>query len=93
MLEEFMRALVPNAGTLSGALEIARAKLENEDTLRDIAAAISVASKPWARQLARKQISAAANVLPSNYDVANGRVILIELLAELDARRRGVWQE
>ena len=92
-MKEFMRVLVPNAGTLSGALEIARTKLENEDTLRDIAAIISVASKPWARQIARSQINAAANVLPSNYSVADERVILIELLAELDARRRGVWQE
>lgn len=92
-MKEFMRVLVPNAGTLSGALEIARAKLENDNALRDIAAVISVASKPWARQIARSQISAAANVLPSNYDAADERVILIELLAELDARRRGAWQE
>ena len=92
-MKEFMRVLVPNAGTLSGALEIARAKLESEDTLRDIAAIISVASKPWARQIARSQVSAAANVLPSNYNAADERVILIELLAELDARRRGAWQE
>lgn len=92
-MKGFMRVLVPNAGTLSGALEIARAKLENEDALRDIAAVISVASKPWARQLARKRISAASSALPSNYDAANERVILIELLAELDARRRGIWQE
>ena len=92
-MKELMRVLVPNAGTLSGALEIARTKLENEDTLRDIAAVISVASKQWARQIARRQISAAANVLPSNYNVADERVILIELLAELDARRRGAWQE
>lgn len=92
-MKEFMRVLVPNAGTLSGALEIARTKLENEDTLRDIAAVIPVASKPWARQIARSQISAAANVLPSNYNAADERVILIELLAELDARRRGAWQE
>ena len=93
MLEEFMRALVPNAGTLSGALEIARAKLENDNTLRNIAAVIPVASKPWAQKIARRQISAAANVLQSNYDAADERIILIELLAELDARRRGVWQE
>ena len=92
-MKEFMRVLVPNAGTLSGALEIARTKLENEDALRAIAAVISVASKPWARQIARSQIIAAANVLPSNYNAAYERVILIELLAELDARRRGVWQE
>lgn len=92
-MKEFMRVLVPNAGTLSGALEIARTKLENDNALRTIAAVISVASKPWARQIARSQISAAANVLPSSYDVADERVILIELLAELDARRRGVWQE
>ena len=92
-MKGFMRVLVPNAGTLSGALEIAQAKLANEDTLRDIAAVISVASKPWAQQIARSQISAAANVLPSNYDAADERIILIELLAELDARRRGVWQE
>lgn len=92
-MKEFMRVLVPSAGTLSGALEIARAKLENEHTLRDIAAVISVASKPWARQIARSQISAATNVLPVRYDAANERVILVELLAELDARRRGVWQE
>ena len=92
-MKKFMRALVPNAGTLSGALEIARTKLENDNALRDIAAVISVASKPWARQIARSQISAAANVLPSDYNAADERVILIELLAELDARRRGVWQE
>lgn len=92
-MKEFMRALVPNAGTLSGALEIARTKLENEYALRNIAAVISVASKPWARQIARSQISAAANVLPSDYDAADERIILIELLAELDARRRGAWQE
>ena len=92
-MKEFMRVLVPNAGTLSGALEIARTKLENEGALRDIAAVISVASKPWARQIARSQISAAANVLPSNYDVADERVILIDLLAELDARRSGKWEE
>lgn len=92
-MKEFMRVLVPNAGTLSGALEIARAKLENEAALRAIAAVISIASKPWARQIARSQISAAANVLPSNYNVAQERAILIELLAELDARRRGAWQE
>lgn len=92
-MKEFIRVLVPNAGTLSGALEIARTKLENEDALRAIAAVISVASKPWARQIARRQIIAAANVLPSNYNAADERVILIELLAELDARRRGVWQE
>lgn len=92
-MKEFMRVLVPNAGTLSGALEIARTKLENEDALRAIAAVISVASKPWARQIARSQISAAASVLPLNYNVADERVILIELLAELDARRRGTWQE
>ena len=92
-MKEFMRVLVPNAGTLSGALEIARTKLENDNALRDIAAVISIASKPWARQIARSQVSAAANVLPSNYNAAYERVILIELLAELDARRRGVWQE
>lgn len=92
-MKEFMRVLVPNAGTLSGALEIARTKLANDNALRDIAAVISVASKPWARQIARSQISAAANVLPSNYDAADERIILIELLAELDARRRGAWQE
>lgn len=92
-MKEFMRVLVPNAGTLSGALEIARAKLENEDALRNIAAVIPVASKPWAQKIVRSQISAAANVLPSNYDAADERIILIELLAELDARRRGVWQE
>lgn len=92
-MKEFMRVLVPNAGTLSGALEIARTKLENEDALRAIAAVISVASKPWARQIARSQISAAARALPANYNVADERVILTELLAELDARRRGVWQE
>ena len=92
-MKEFMRVLVPNAGTLFGALEIAQTKLANENTLRDIAAVISVASKSWARQIARSQISAAANVLPSNYDAADERLILIELLAELDARRRGVWQE
>ena len=92
-MKELMRVLVPNAGTLSGALEIARTKLENEDTLRYIAAIISVASKPWARQIARRQIIAAANVLPANYTVADERVILIELLAELDARRRGKWEE
>lgn len=92
-MKEFMRVLVPNVGTLSGALEIARAKLESEDALRTIAAVISVAAKPWARQIARSQISAAANVLPSNYNVADERAILIELLAELDARRRGTWQE
>lgn len=93
MFEEFMRVLVPNVGTLSGALEIARAKLENGNALRDIAVVIPVASKPWARQIARSQISAAANVLPSNYNAADERIILIELLAELDARRRGAWQE
>lgn len=92
-MKAFIRVLVPNAGTLSGALEIARTKLENEDTLRDIAVVIPLASKQWARQIARRQISAAANVLPSNYNVADERAILIELLAELDARRRGVWQE
>ena len=75
-MKEFMRVLVPNAGALSDALEIARTKLANEDT-----------------QIARSQISAAAHVLPSNYDAANERGILIELLAELDARRRGIWQE
>lgn len=92
-MKEFMRVLVPNAGTLSGALEIARAKLENDNALRNIAAVIPVASKPWARQIARSRISAAANVLPSNYDAADERVILIELLVELDARRRGAWEE
>ena len=92
-MKTFIRVLVPNAGTLSGALEIARTKLENEDALRAIAAVIPVASKPWARQIARRQISAAANVLPPNYNVADERVILVDLLAELDARRRGVWQE
>lgn len=92
-MKEFMRVLVPNAGTLSGALEIARAKLENDNALRDIAAVIPVASKLWARRIARSRISAAANVLPSNYNAADERIILIELLAELDARRRGVWQE
>lgn len=92
-MKEFMRVLVPNAGTLSGALEIARTKLESEDALRAIAAVVSVASKPWAQNIARSRVSAAANVLPSNYNAAYERVILIELLAELDARRRGVWQE
>lgn len=92
-MKEFMRVLVPNAGTLSGALEIGLSRVNNPERLRDIAAVISVASKPWARQIARSQISAAANVLPSNYDVADERIILIELLAELDARRRGAWQE
>ena len=92
-MKEFIRVLVPNAGTLSGALEIARAKLESEDALRAIAVVIPLASKQWARQIARSQINAAANVLPVRYNVADERVILIELLAELDARRRGVWQE
>lgn len=92
-MKEFMRVLVPNAGTLYGALEIARTKLENDNALRDIAAVIPVASKPWARKIARGQISAVANVLPSNYDAADERIILIKLLAELDARRRGAWQE
>ena len=92
-MKGFMRVLVPNAGTLSSALEIARAKLANKNALRDMAAVISVASKPWAQKIARSQISAAANVLPSDYDAADERVVLIELLAELDARRRGVWQE
>lgn len=92
-MKEFMRVLVPNAGTLSGALEIARAKLENEDALRTIAAVISIAAKPWAQNIARSKIEAALNVLPGYTDVAQERAILIELLAELDARRRGVWQE
>ena len=92
-MKEFMRVLVPNVGTLSGALEIGLSRVNNPERLRDIAAVISVASKPWAQNIARSQISAAANVLPSNYNAAYERVILIELLAELDARRRGVWQE
>lgn len=92
-MKEFMRVLVPNAGTLSGALEIARAKLENEDALRAIAAVISVASKPWAQNIARSKIEAALNVLPVYTDVAQERAILIDLLAELDARRNGKWEE
>ena len=92
-MKTFIRVLVPNAGTLSGALEIARAKLENEDALRAIAAVIPVASKPWAQNIARSKIEAALNVLPGYTDVAQERAILIDLLAELDARRRGVWQE
>lgn len=93
MFEGFMRELVPNTGTLSGALEIARAKLASDNALRGIAAVIPVASKPWAQKIARSRISAAANVLPPDYNAANERVILVELLVELDARRRGVWQE
>lgn len=92
-MKTFMRVLVPNAGTLSGALEIARTKLENEDALRAIAVVTPVASKPWAQNIARSKIEAALNVLPGYTDVAQERAILIDLLAELDARRRGVWQE
>lgn len=92
-MKEFMRVLVPNAGTLSGALEIGLSRVNNPERLRDIAAIISVASKPWAQNIARSKIEAALNVLPGYTDVAQERAILIDLLAELDARRSGKWEE
>ena len=92
-MKTFIRVLVPNAGTLLGALEIGLSRVNNPERLRDIAVIAPTAAKPWAQNIARSKIEAALNVMPGYTDVAQERAILIDLLAELDARRRGKWEE
>ena len=92
-MHDLMRALTPGAGTLREELGAALTILSDETAIRTLGTAYPLARKPWARSFARWQISAAAEVLPRYTDAADERAILVDLLAELSARRAGTWEE
>lgn len=92
-MRRLMLALVPGAGSLRDSIDAALERVYSPAERAALIDAAPIAAKPWARNLARKQLERAARVLPRSISATDERLTLIELLAELDARRRGEWQD